>query len=91
MTSTRNGLLALADIAPCVTLTRSFAPANTTQGALMTTTITATTATTTPAPEHHPLLVVGAGLGGLTLARVLALHGVRCTVLDLDPARDARP
>ncbi|WP_435896923.1 FAD-dependent monooxygenase [Streptomyces diastaticus] len=41
-------------------------------------------------PEHHPLLVVGAGLGGLTLARVLALHGVGCTVLDRDADRDAR-
>ncbi|MFF3524181.1 FAD-dependent oxidoreductase [Streptomyces albidoflavus] len=61
----------------------------------MTTTTTAVatgeTTSTTPVPEHHPLLVVGAGLGGLTLTRVLALHGVRCTVLDLDPARDARP
>ncbi|MBL3803897.1 NAD(P)/FAD-dependent oxidoreductase [Streptomyces sp. BRB081] len=46
--------------------------------------------TTAPIPEHHPLLVVGAGLGGLTLARVLALHGVGCTVLDSDADRDAR-
>ncbi|CAM5602430.1 MULTISPECIES: FAD-dependent oxidoreductase [Streptomyces] len=46
--------------------------------------------TTAPIPEHHPLLVVGAGLGGLTLARVLALHGVGCTVLDRDADRDAR-
>ncbi|MFD6241479.1 FAD-dependent oxidoreductase [Streptomyces diastaticus] len=46
--------------------------------------------TTAPIPEHRPLLVVGAGLGGLTLARVLALHGVGCTVLDRDADRDAR-
>ncbi|MEU1300513.1 FAD-dependent oxidoreductase [Streptomyces shenzhenensis] len=33
---------------------------------------------------HHPITVVGAGLGGLALARVLHVHGIEATVLDLD-------
>ncbi|WP_018683776.1 FAD-dependent oxidoreductase [Actinokineospora enzanensis] len=44
---------------------------------------------TTPVP-HHPVAIVGAGLGGLTLARVLAVHGVHAAVFDLDPHPDAR-
>jgi 2-polyprenyl-6-methoxyphenol hydroxylase-like FAD-dependent oxidoreductase len=36
------------------------------------------------------LAVVGAGLGGLTLARILQLNGVGITVYDLDPGPDAR-
>ncbi|NUO99963.1 MAG: FAD-dependent monooxygenase [Nonomuraea sp.] len=40
---------------------------------------------------HHPIAVVGAGLGGLTLARVLHLHGIEAAVYDLDASRDARP
>ncbi|MCP2259279.1 2-polyprenyl-6-methoxyphenol hydroxylase [Streptoalloteichus tenebrarius] len=39
---------------------------------------------------HHPLVIVGAGLGGLTLARVLHVHGIESVVLDLDPSPLAR-
>ncbi|MGW7522021.1 FAD-dependent oxidoreductase [Streptomyces sp. NPDC054783] len=39
---------------------------------------------------HHPIAVVGAGLGGLTLARVLHVHGIEATLFDLDPAPTAR-
>ncbi|MFH9428197.1 FAD-dependent oxidoreductase [Streptomyces sp. NPDC017615] len=46
---------------------------------------------TTSAPlPHHPIAVVGAGLGGLTLARVLHAHGVEAAVFDLDPSPEAR-
>ncbi|WP_239092251.1 NAD(P)/FAD-dependent oxidoreductase [Streptomyces sp. SID14478] len=42
------------------------------------------------ATPHHPIAVVGAGLGGLMLARVLHVNGVACTVLDLDTSAGAR-
>ncbi|MFH9399346.1 FAD-dependent oxidoreductase [Streptomyces sp. NPDC017638] len=45
--------------------------------------------TTTPLP-HHPVAVVGAGLGGLVLARVLHVHGIEAALFDLDPSPDAR-
>ncbi|MEU6847819.1 NAD(P)/FAD-dependent oxidoreductase [Streptomyces sp. NPDC046716] len=48
--------------------------------------------TTTPTPHtpHLPVAVVGAGLGGLVLARVLHVNGIACTVLDRDASADAR-
>ncbi|MFJ4678029.1 FAD-dependent oxidoreductase [Kitasatospora sp. NPDC088783] len=39
---------------------------------------------------HHPLAVLGGGLGGLTLARVLHAHGIPAAVFDLEPDAAAR-
>ncbi|GHJ44337.1 oxidoreductase [Catellatospora sp. TT07R-123] len=39
---------------------------------------------------HHPIAIVGAGLGGLTLARVLHVNGVEAAVFDLDAGPHAR-
>jgi 2-polyprenyl-6-methoxyphenol hydroxylase-like FAD-dependent oxidoreductase len=43
-----------------------------------------------PAPVHRPIAVVGAGLGGLTLARVLHRKGIEAAVFDLDDSPTAR-
>ena len=39
---------------------------------------------------HHPIAVVGAGLGGLALARVLQVHGIEAALFDLDASPAAR-
>lgn len=51
---------------------------------------TATTQTTTRNAEHEPIVIVGAGLGGLVLARVLHVHGIAATLLDLDASATSR-
>ncbi|MFF1703261.1 FAD-dependent oxidoreductase [Streptomyces sp. NPDC058252] len=40
--------------------------------------------------QHHPIAVIGAGLGGLTLARVLHVNGIEAAVFDLDASPTAR-
>jgi 3-(3-hydroxy-phenyl)propionate hydroxylase len=37
-----------------------------------------------PEPRRYPVVIVGAGLAGLTLAADLSLRGVPCVVLDED-------
>ena len=39
---------------------------------------------------HHRIAVLGAGLGGLTLARVLHVHGIEAAVYDLDASPRVR-
>ncbi|WP_113704650.1 FAD-dependent oxidoreductase [Nonomuraea lactucae] len=39
---------------------------------------------------HHPIAIVGAGLGGLALARVLHVNGVEAAVYDLESSPSAR-
>ncbi len=39
---------------------------------------------------HHPIAIIGGGLGGLTAARVLHAHGIEAVVFELEPSREAR-
>ena len=39
---------------------------------------------------HYPIAIIGAGLGGLTTARVLHVHGIEAAVFELEPDRHAR-
>ncbi|HBF84844.1 MAG TPA: FAD-dependent oxidoreductase, partial [Streptomyces sp.] len=39
---------------------------------------------------HHPIAIIGGGLGGLTAARVLHANGTEAAVFDLEASAGAR-
>src|SRR3954454_20795610 len=40
--------------------------------------------------RHYPIAIIGAGLGGLTAARVLHTRGIASAIFELEPDREAR-